>query len=73
MYPMEKGHAVFARPKAWCIVLLDKYDAMKLLKNLAEHVGDIVHLSHCFFEGRPFKMNILRHEDLQDGVAEPAG
>ena len=43
--------------------LLEKYDAMRLLKTMAEHVGDIVRLSHCFFEGRPFKMNIVEHEE----------
>ena len=59
MYPMEKGHAIFARPKSSSIILLDKYDAMKLLKVMAEHVGDIVRLSHCFFEGRPFKITIV--------------
>lgn len=59
MYPMEKGHAIFVRPKSYDIVLLEKYHALTLLKALAEHVGDIVKLSHCFFEGRPFKMEVL--------------
>ena len=59
MYPMEKGRAIFARPKSCRIILLDKYDAMSLLKSMAEHVGDIVRFSHCFFEGRPFKMTIV--------------
>ena len=67
-YSMGKGHAIFARPKTWCIVLLEKYDAMRLLKIMAEHVGDIIQLSHCFFEGRPFKMDIVEHEeDLHAG------
>ena len=59
MYPMEKGRAFFARPKSYSVILLEKYDAMGLLKAMAEHVGDVVRLSHCFFEGRPFKMNIV--------------
>ena len=59
MYPMEKGRAFFARPKSCSIILLEKYDAMGILKAIAEHVGDIVLLSRCFFEGRPFKMSIV--------------
>ena len=60
VYPMEKGHAIFARPKSCDIILLEKYDAMELLKAMAEHVGDIIQLSHCFFEGRAFKLCIIR-------------
>ena len=60
MYPMEKGQAIFARPKTFSIILLEKYDAMGTLKAMAEHVGDIVRLSHCFFEGRPFKLSIIK-------------
>ena len=63
MYPMEKGRAIFARPKKFSIILSEKYDAMGILKAMAEHVGDVVQLSHCFFEGRPFKMNIVRSTD----------
>ena len=48
MYPMEKGRAIFARPKKLSIILLEKYDAMSILKAVAEHVGDVVQLSHCF-------------------------
>ena len=59
MYPMEKGQAIFAKPKSCSIILLEKYDAMKTLKAMAEHVGDIVQLSHCFFEGRPFEVSIV--------------
>ena len=59
MYPMEKSSAVFARPQSHSVILLEKYDAMGLLKAMVEHVGDIVRLSHCFFDGRPFKMNIV--------------
>ena len=58
VYPMEKGQAIFARPKTNSIVLLEKYDALEILKAMAEHVGDVVRFSHCFFEGRPFKMTI---------------
>lgn len=67
MYPMEKGHAIFARPKTCCVILLEKYDAMAILKSMAEQVGNIVQLSHCFFEGRPFKMNIVRPPDSHEG------
>ena len=56
VYPMEKVHAVFANPKSISIILLEKYDALKLLKALIEHVGDVVRASHCFFEGRPLKV-----------------
>ena len=42
-----------------CIILLEKYDALKTLKWMAEHVGEIVQLSHCFFQGRPFKMTVI--------------
>ena len=59
VYPVGRGSAIFARPKTNCILLLEKYDALKTLKTLAEHVGDIVQLSHCFFEGRPFKMTVI--------------
>ena len=59
MYPMEKGQAIFARPKSYSIILLEKYDAMGILKAMAEHVGGIVRLSHCFFEGRPFKITFV--------------
>ena len=63
MYPMEKGQAIFARPKTSGILLLEKYDAMRMLKGMAEHVGEIVRVSHCFFEGRPFEMNIIPAAD----------
>ena len=49
MYPMEEGQAVFARPKSRSINLLDKYDAMGILKMMAGHAGDVVRSSHCFF------------------------
>ena len=63
VYPMEKGQAIFARPKTNSIVLLEKYDALGILKAMAEHVGDVVQFSHCFFEGRPFKMTIIPAAD----------
>ena len=58
VYPMEKDQAIFAIPKNYTILLLEKYDALRTLKAMAEHVGDIVRISHCFFEGSPFKMTI---------------
>ena len=67
MYPMEKGRAIFARPDSFTITLLEKYDAMKILKAMAENVGDIVRLSHCFFEGRPFKIEIVPPESWKAG------
>ena len=63
VYPMEKGQAFFAIPKTYNIILLEKYDALKMLKAMAEHVGNIVQLSHCFFERRPFKMTIIPSAD----------
>ena len=59
MYPMDKGNAIFARPKSCRISMLEKYDALETLKAMAEHVGEIIWLSHCFFEGRPFKIKIV--------------
>ena len=67
MYPMDKGQAFFARPKSFSIILLEKYDAMKTMKVMAEHVGDVVRRSHCFFEDRPFKINILPPESWKEG------
>ena len=67
MYQMEKGSAFFARPNSFSVTLLEKYDAMKTLKAMAEHVGDIVRLSHCFFEGRPFKIEIVPPEGWKEG------
>ena len=67
MYRIEQGAAIFARPKTCCVILLEKYDAMAMLKAMAEHVGDIVQLSHCFFEGRPFNMNLVRSSHSDEG------
>ena len=69
VYPMEKGRAIFARPDGIRFLLLEKYDAMSLLKAMAEHVGEIVEQSHCFFEGRPFKMKIVSRADSEAGTA----
>ena len=60
-YPVGKGSAVFARPKGRLrVVLMEKYDATELLKSMIEHVGKIVEISFCFFEGRPLKLTIVR-------------
>ena len=68
MYPMEDGQAFFARPKSGSsIILLEKYDAMRMLKAMAEHVAKIVQLSHCFFEGRPFEMKVVQSTGPSDG------
>ena len=63
MYPMEGGQAFFAKPKSCSIILLKKYDTMRLLKAMAEHVAKIVQLSHCFFEGRQFEIEIVSPAD----------
>ena len=61
MYPMEKGTAIFARPKGQPIaVLMEKYDAMAMLKTMIEHTAEIVRVSFCFFQGRPLELNIIR-------------
>ena len=52
VYPVERGHAIFARPKGKAIVvLMEKYDAIPTLKAMIEHTADIVRVSYCFFEG----------------------
>ena len=61
VYPVEKGQAVFARPKGeQIIVLLERFDAMPTLKSMIEHTADIVRVSFCFFQGRPLELRILR-------------
>ena len=61
VYPMEEGHAVFARPQDKAVMVLsEKYDAMPTLKGMIEHTADIVQVSFCFFEGRPLKLSILQ-------------
>ena len=60
VYPEEKGAAVFARPKGpGLVVLMNRYAAMPTLKDMIEHVQDIVGVSFCFFEGRPLDLKIL--------------
>lgn len=61
VYPMEKGQAIFARPKGQPIaVLMEKYDAMGTLKYMIEHTAGVLRVSYCFFDGRPFKLSIIR-------------
>ena len=61
MYPMEKDTAIFARPKGkTTFLLIEKYDAMGLLKDMIGHVEDILRVSYCFFQGRPLKLNIAK-------------
>lgn len=57
-YPLKNGEYIFAKPTNVKIVLIEKYLALELLGELIDHVSNIVNLSHCFFEGRPFKMTI---------------
>ena len=60
VYPSEKGHAIFARPKGkGIVVLMEKYDAMPTLKDMIEHTADIVRVSFCFFQGRPLNLTIV--------------
>lgn len=67
MYRMEKNQALFANPKSISIILLEKYDALKLLKALTEHVGDVVRASHCFFEGHPLRVKFMPPEGWKEG------
>ena len=61
VYPMEKGQAVFARPKGpGTVLLMEKYDAMPTLKNMIGHAEDLLRLSYCFFQERPFKLSIIK-------------
>ena len=61
VYPVERGHAIFARPKSKAIVvLMEKYDAIPTLKAMIEHTADIVRVSYCFFEGQPLKLSIIQ-------------
>lgn len=60
VYPVEEGRAIFARPKGkGVVVLMEKYDAMSLLKSMIEHTADIVRVSYCFFQGRPLTLTIV--------------
>ena len=67
VYPAEKGHAIFAKPKGkGVVVLMDRYDAMTLLRAMIGHAEDILRASYCFFQGRPFSLTIIRG-DAVDG------
>ena len=61
IYPLEKGKAIFAKPKDQPVFLLtEKYDAMPTLKKMIEHTADIVRVSYCFFRGLPLELTITR-------------
>ena len=61
VYPMEKEHAIFARPTDKpSLLLLQKYDAMALLKSMIGHVEDVLRVSYCFFQGWPLELTILK-------------
>lgn len=61
VYPMGKGHATFAKPMQKPVFLLmERYDVMHLLNSMIAHVGDILRVSYCFFQGRPLHLTILR-------------
>ena len=61
VYQVEEGQAFFARPKGKPVfLLLDKYDAVGILGVMIQLVWDILRASYCFFQGLPFKMNIIR-------------
>lgn len=78
-YPVERDHAVFAKPRDLAVRLMEKYDALGLLKSMIEHVEEIVRLSSCFFIGEPFRMTIIRPDDnpenggVDDGVTTHSG
>ena len=60
-YPVGNGSAVFARPKGKPVFLmLDKYDVMQLLGQMIQHVGEIIRVSYCFFEGRALELKIVK-------------
>ena len=61
IYPTEKGTAFFARPKGKItFLLLEKYDAMGLVKDMIGHVEDVLRVSFCFLQGRPLDLKILK-------------
>ena len=61
VYPAAKGSAIFARPKNTAtFLLIEKYDAMGLLKDMIGCVEDILQVSYCFFQGRPLEVKILK-------------
>ena len=70
LYPLEEGNAVFAKPKGdGVVVLMEKYNAMTLLREMIGHAEDILRASYCFFQGRPFNLTIVRG-DRMDGSDE---
>ena len=61
VYPVEEEQAFFAKPTGQPIfLLLEKYDAMRTLGVMIQLVWDILRASYCFFQGLPFKLNIIR-------------
>ena len=60
VYPMEKGRAIFARPKGrGILVMAEKYDAMTTLQEMINHISHVIRVSYCFFEGRPLQLTIV--------------
>ena len=61
VYPTDKGRAIFARPRdPVTVLLMEKYNALPMLKDMIGHAADILRLSYCFFQGRPFKLTIIK-------------
>ena len=61
VFPTDKGCAIFARPKGpGTVLLMEKYNAMPLLKEIIGHTENILGLSYPFFQGRPFKLSIVK-------------
>ena len=51
VYPMEKGMAIFARPKGdGTVLLMNEYSAMPLLNAMIEHTTGILRAFYCFLE-----------------------
>ena len=49
-YPMEEGMAIFARPsERLTVILLGRYDALRTLEHMIEHVESVLRTSFCFF------------------------
>lgn len=60
VYPVEDGQAFFAKPKGTPLfLLLDKYDALRLLRGVIQAVNDTLLASSCFFYGLPFNGTII--------------
>lgn len=62
VYPVEGDHAVFARPRGGepAVLLMDKYNAVSLLKGMIGQVEDMVRVSYALFEGKPLNLMIER-------------